>query len=226
VVVAPKPTSLSLKHLRFIRVSNDELLAVLVMSDGTVQNRFLRAKVSEADLARVHNLLDDVIEGRTLGELRDLFSRRLATERVQHDELRRRAFELGGAAVTEATHGETALVIEGQERLLDKPEFSDADGVKQVVSALDAREQIVRLLEATLAAGGGAVVVGHEAGALGGGQLSIVGAPYRNHGQPAGSVGVIGPTRMDYPKVVPLVEATANAMSEYMDRTERSEKDD
>src|SRR5262249_24181382 len=102
VVVAPRAETMSLKHLRFIRISPEEILAVLVMSDGAVHNRFLRVGVAEAELQRVHNLLDDVIEGRTLGELRDLSSRRLATERVQHDDLRRRAFELGGAAVTDA----------------------------------------------------------------------------------------------------------------------------
>jgi heat-inducible transcriptional repressor len=64
--------------------------------------------------------------------------------------------------------------------------------------------------------------MGSEAGNLGGGQLAIVGAPYTSHGQNAGSVGVIGPTRMDYPKVLPLVTATAHAMSEYMDRAGRA----
>jgi heat-inducible transcriptional repressor len=226
VVVAPRVETLALKHMRFMRITSEELLAVMVMSNGSVQNRFLRVRVSEAELTRVHNLLDDVTEGRTLGELRDLFTRRLGTERVQHDELRRRAFELGSAAVTEAVDIASDVVIEGQERLLDKPEFNDADGVKQIVSALDAREQLVRLLEATMEAKGGAVVVGREAGALGGGQLAIVGAPYASHGQNVGTVGVIGPTRMDYPKVLPLVTATASAMTAFMDRTQQESSED
>jgi heat-inducible transcriptional repressor len=228
VVVAPRAETQTLKHLRFMRISHEELLAVLVMADGNVHNRFLRVAASEAELQRIHNLLDDVIEGRTLGELRDLFARRLATERVQHDELRRRAFELGGAAVQGAVSGEAVLVIEGQERLLEKPEFADAGGMKHVVSALDAREQLVRLLDATLEAKGSTVVVGREAGELGGGQLAIVGAGYTSHGQAAGTVGVIGPTRMDYPKVVPLVQATAQAMSEYLEKAEspRHDEDD
>ena len=226
VVVAPKIETLALKQLRFIRTSGEEVLAVLVMTNGTVQNRFLRMSVTENELTKVHNLLDDVIEGRTLGELRDLFLRRLATERVQHDELRRRAFELGSAAVTGAADVASDMVIEGQERLLDKPEFSDADGVKQVVSALDAREQLVHLLELTLAAKGSAVVVGREAGELGGGQLAIVGAPYAAHGQSVGTVGVIGPTRMDYPTVLPLVTATASAMSAFIERTSREARED
>ena len=219
VVVAPRVETFSLRHLRFIRISGEELLAVLVMSDGAVHNRFLRVQVSESDLQKVHNLLDDVIEGRTLGDLRDLFIRKLGTERVQHDDLRRRAFELGGAAVNDAVAGESRLVIEGHEKLLEKPEFAEAGGMMQVVSALDAREHLVRLLDATMEAKGGAVVVGKEAGELGGGHLSFVGAPYMNRGQTAGSVGVIGPTRMDYAKVLPLVAATAEAMSEFMDRS-------
>src|SRR5580692_5128277 len=113
VVVAPRPETLVLKQLRFLRTGPNEVLAVLVMKNGSVQNRFLSAQVTENDLHRIHNLLDDVVEGRTLGDLRDLLERRLQSERVQHDELRRRAFELGGAAVEQAAGSEADLVIEG-----------------------------------------------------------------------------------------------------------------
>jgi heat-inducible transcriptional repressor len=220
VVVAPRAETLVLKQLRFLRTSPDEVLAVLLMKNGSVQNRFLRAAVTDTDLQRIHNLLDDVVEGRTLGDLRDLFERRLQSERVQQDELRRRAFELGGAAVEEAVGGETDLVIEGQEKLLGKPEFDGPGHVRRLVTALDAREKLVRLLDLAMQAKGGHVVVGEEVGDLGGGQLAIVGAAYMAHGQTAGTIGVIGPTRMDYPHVLPLVAATAEAMSEFMNRTE------
>jgi heat-inducible transcriptional repressor len=225
VVVAPRAETLVLKQLRFIRTGGDEVLAVLVMKNGTVQNRFLPVTVSEAELQRMHNLLDDVVEGRTLGDLRELFDRRLQSERVQHDELKRRAFELGGAAVEEAVGGEADLVIEGQDKLLEKPEFHDAGHVRQLVTALDEREKLIKLLDLAMQAKGGHVVVGEEVGDLGGGQLAIVGAAYTAHGQAAGTVGVIGPTRMDYPRVVPLVAATASAMSEFLERAESGRKD-
>lgn len=218
VIVSPRAESMTLKHLRFIRTMPGEMLAVLVMSNGTVQNRFLTAMIEENELQKVHNLLDDVIEGRSLGELRDLFARRLSTEQVQHDSVRKRAFELGEAAIAGASDAGADVVIEGRAKLLALPEFSDAAGMKGVVHALDEADSIVRLLDATLEAKGTAVVVGREAGDLAGGQLSIVGASYRNQGRGAGSVGIIGPTRMDYPKVVPLVAATANAMSSLIDR--------
>src|SRR5208282_96032 len=100
-VVVPRAETLVLKALRFLRTGPNELLAVLV-----VKNRFLEASIEEDELQRIHNLLDDVVEGRTLGDLRELFRRRLQSERVQHDQLRRRAFTLGGAAVNEAVGGE------------------------------------------------------------------------------------------------------------------------
>jgi heat-inducible transcriptional repressor len=215
VVVSPRAETMTLKHLRFIRTIPGEILAVLVMSNGSVQNRFIKADIPENELQKVHNLLDDVIEGRTLGDLRDLFARRLQNDHVQHDATKKKAFELGEAAVAEAVDAGADVFIEGRAKLLGLPEL--AGNVRDVVHALDESEAIVRLIDATVAATGTTVVVGREAGDLAGGQLSIVGAAYRNHGRNAGSVGVIGPTRMDYPKVVPLVTATANAMSSLID---------
>jgi heat-inducible transcriptional repressor len=217
VVVSPKAETLTLKHLRFIRTLPGEVLAVVVMTNGTVQNRFLKAEVDENELQKIHNLLDDVIEGRTLGELRELFLRRLQSERVLADDMRKHAFELGEAAVSAVDKG-ADVVIEGRSRLLGLPEFAGAAELKDLVNALDEQDAIVRLLDATLAATGTAVVVGREAGDLAGGHLAIVGASYRNHRGTVGSVGVIGPTRMDYPKMVPLVAATANAMSSLIER--------
>lgn len=216
VVVAPR-RELTLRRLRFIRTMPGEVLAVLVMSNGVVQNRFLRVPSDDRELERIHELLDDVIDGRTLGELKEMFERRLLEERVQRDELRRRAFELGGQAVAGVAGENADIVIEGRARLLERPELS-GDGVKDIMNALDKHERIVELLGATLAAGGTAVVVGREAGELGGGQISIVGASYKERGRAAGSVGVIGTTRMDYAKVLPIVSATAEAMTAYMDR--------
>src|SRR5687767_1328437 len=74
VVISPRAETMTMKHLRFIRTMPGEVLAVLVMSNGTVQNRFIKADIQENDLQKIHNLLDDVIEGRTLGDLRELFT--------------------------------------------------------------------------------------------------------------------------------------------------------
>ncbi|MCC6556652.1 MAG: heat-inducible transcription repressor HrcA [Polyangiaceae bacterium] len=217
IVAAPSTEVRTLSQLRFIPTRPGQLLAVLVFADGSVENRFIGVDepIQESELTRIHNLLSDVIEGRTLGEVRDLFARRLADERVAVDALRRRAFELGSKAMADMVRrGE--VVIEGQNRLIDLPEYADVDRLKKLMKALEEREELVDLLDRTVAAGTGAVsvFVGSEAGDLAGGQLSLVAAPYTDNGRVAGTVGVIGPTRMDYAKVMPLVDATAAAMSE------------
>ncbi|XXT19942.1 heat-inducible transcriptional repressor HrcA [Sorangium sp. So ce429] len=217
VVAAPRAEIRALAQLRFIPTKPGQLLAVLVFADGSVENRFISIdeSINEGELTRIHNLLADVIEGRTLGEIRDLFARRLADERLQIDALRRRAFELGSKATADVTR-RSEVVIEGQNRLIDLPEYADVDRLRKLMKALEERAELVDLLDRTLAAGAGEVTVfvGSEAGDLGGGQLSLVAAPYMENGRVAGTVGVLGPTRMDYAKVMPLVDATAAAMSE------------
>jgi heat-inducible transcriptional repressor len=220
LIAAPKRELRSLAQLRFIPTRPGQLLAVLVFGDGTVENRFVQVEgpLSDTELTRVHNLLADVIEGRTLGEVRDLFARRLADDRVVIDALRRRAFELGSLAMPDISTRDP-LVIEGQARLIDLPEYADVSRLKKLLMVLEEREELVSLLDRTLSAGAVTVFVGSEAGELGGSELSLVVAPYADHGRVAGTVGVLGPTRMDYAKVMPLVDATATAMTEALSRS-------
>jgi len=215
VIATPRSELRALSQLRFIPTKPSQLLAVLVFADGSVENRFIHVegKLDESELNRIHNLLADVIEGRSLGEVRDLFERRLNDERVTLDALRRRAFELGSHATADVTP-RSSVVIEGQGRLIDLPEYADAVRLKKLLRALTEREDLLKLLDKVIAAGAVTVFVGSEAGELGEGDLSLVVAPYTEHGRVAGTVGVLGPTRMDYAKVMPLVDATAAAMSE------------
>ncbi len=216
VIAAPRTELRALAQLRFIPTRPGQLLAVLVFADGTVENRFIQIEEqpSEPELTRIHNLLADVIEGRSLGEVRDLFARRLADERVALDALRRRAFELASRATAADVARRNEVVIEGQGRLIDLPEYADASRLKKLLRALTDREDLLRILDKVIAAGAVTVFVGSEAGELGDGDLSLIVAPYTERGRVAGTVGVLGPTRMDYAKVMPLVDATAAALSE------------
>jgi heat-inducible transcriptional repressor len=220
VIGAPKAEVRTLSQLRFIPTRPGQILAVLVFGDGTVENRFVSidAPVGPEELERIHNLLADVVEGRSLGDVRDMFVRRLADERVALDRLRRRAFELAQRATADFDRP-AEVVIEGQARLLDLPEYgTDIGRLRKLVRALEEREELVGLLDRTMTAGAVTVFVGSESGELGGAQLSLVVAPYGQRGKAAGTVGVLGPTRMDYAKVMPLVDATAQAMSQAIER--------
>lgn len=220
LVVAPKRETRALSQIRFIPTRPGQMLAVIVLTDGSVENRFIDVErpIAEPELTRIHNLLADVIEGRSLGELRDLFARRLQDDRVQMDSLRHRAFELAHRAVGGDGPDQAGFLIEGQARLLDHPEFSDVERMRQLVLALGEQQTIVQLLDRTIESKQVQIILGSEAGALVGGAVSVVAASYTDAGRPAGTIGVLGPTRMDYPKVVPLVEAAASAMSAALDR--------
>ncbi len=215
LVIAPRGELRALAQLRFIPTRPGQLLAVLVFRDGSVENRFITIEgaISEGDLQRVHNLLADVIEGRSLGDVRELFARRLADERTALDALRKRAFELGSKATCDLGRPADVL-IEGQGRLIDLPEYADIGRLKSLVRTLEEREALLTLLDKTLAAGAVTVLLSSEAGELVSGELSLVVAPYSEHGRASGTVGVLGPSRMDYAKMMPLVDATAAALSE------------
>ncbi len=215
VLIAPRGEMRALSQLRFIPTRPGQLLAVLVFRDGSVENRFVGVEgaISEGDLQRIHNLLADVIEGRSLGEVRDLFARRLEGERSALDELRKRAFELGSKATCDLARPAEVL-IEGQARLIDLPEYADIGRLKHLVRTLEEREALLSLLDKTLSAGAVTVLLASEANELGGGDLSLIMAPYTEHGRASGTVGVLGPSRMDYAKVMPIVDATAAALSE------------
>lgn len=221
VVSAPRADTRQLAQLRFIATQPGLLLAVLVFTDGMVENRYVRIDqpIDERELERVHNLLAGVVEGRTLRALRELFAERLESDRVHVDAVRRRAFDLGGRAVRRRPHGPDEVLITGQSRLMDLPEYADVGRLRGLVRALEEREQLVDLLDMTIRAGTVSVYIGSETGEFGEAQLSLVLAPYGGEEQASGTVGVLGPTRMDYARMLPLVQATADAISHAMKKS-------
>jgi heat-inducible transcriptional repressor len=201
--------------LRFIPTRPGELLSVIVLSDGTVENRFIRMErpPSEGELERVHNLLEEMVGGLSLASLRDYVANGAAAQRGELAKLQGLGVSLINAAL-EGSSPTQDIIIEGRARLLEQPEFAHTTQVKEVMRALEEREQLVNLLDRTLASEQVQVFLGEEATAAVGYPVSLVAAPYREQGgEPGGAVGVIGPTRMDYPFLVPLVAATARAMS-------------
>ena len=213
VALSPADTR-KLNQMRFIPTTPGRLLAVLVFSDGAVENRYVDAlpDVGARELERIHNLLSDVVEGRTLGAVTELFRRRLADGRDEVDQLRRKAFDLGHRAVSDVSRGADEVVIAGAAQLIDLPEYTDAQQLKKLMEALEDRAHLVDILDKVVEAGSVTVYIGSEA-ELGEAGLSLVVAPYSDGGDTAGTVGVLGPTRMDYARIVPLVDATAAAIS-------------
>jgi heat-inducible transcriptional repressor len=221
VVTSPRAESDRLKRIEFLKLREGRVLAVLVSATGRVQNRLLDLPPpapSESELTAAENYLNSLLTDLTLDEARA----RLAAERdAQSGELsrlRERALSLGVAAVQlEAP----ALHLEGHASFFEDPQLSsDLAKMRALFKALDEKERLLRVLDRTLAARELTIFIGKESG-ISEPELSIVAAPYRRAGEIVGALGVIGPTRMDYSRVIPLVEFTAKALGLALDPTEK-----
>lgn len=225
VVVAPRAEARRLSQLRFI-VANEPapgLLAVIMFADGSVETRFVEVDKppQERDLERIHNVLAKTVRGKTLQQVRDDLASFVSQERSVAGDPEARAATLGLQA-TVFEPEQPLVVIEGRARLLDQLEFADTDRLRDLSQVLDEREQLVLLLDRTLSGRTLSVLVGTETGNLARGELSIVAAPFARTTSRGGAIGVLGPKRMNYAKVVSLVSATAKAVSAAHDRATRS----
>ena len=222
VVARHQSESRTLRKIHFISTRPGELLSVLMFSDGTVGNRYIRVEpaVTDRDLERLHGLLDEVVQGKTLTELHDHFERVRDASRDELLEL----YRVGLSLVTATQQGRentSDFVVEGRARLLDHPQLSQRDQLKEAMRTLEDRQRIVTMLNRTLVAHDVQVFLGEELGDTAGVPMSLVAAAFTgDRGSPGGAVGVIGPTRMDYQSVVPLVGATADAVGAALARAE------
>ena len=218
IIAQPPVLEAGLEQLRFMPLSGGRTLAVLVTRSGAVENRVVVTELDIDDhvLERVNNYLGDLVQGRTLREVRDLLATRLASDRGQYEQLRTQAQKMVEATVRGDLE-QTQVVIEGQGALFDRPEFGDAEKIRGYLSAFEEKQKLLELLEQTLMADGVRVFIGSDAGIDEIRDISVISSPYRKGGSSVGSFGIVGPTRMDYRKYVPLVGFAANLLSDVLD---------
>lgn len=213
-------------RIRFIPTRPHEVLSVVVFSDGSVENRFIRIEqtVSERDLGRLHDRLERAVEGHNLAEIREHFARARDDNREEIARLELAEQKLVDGVLA-ARSQVSEVVVEGQSRLLERPELTSGLELKDLLSTLEDHDRLVNILDRTMAANHVQVFLGGELGeASGGATLSLIAAPFRTKdGDAAGAVGILGPARMDYPVVVPLVGATAEAVGAAMSKADSAE---
>jgi len=218
IIAQPPVAEATLDQLRFMRLSSGRALAVLVTRSGGVENRVVVTELGVDDhaLERVNNYLAELVGGRTLQSVRDVLAVRLATEQGQYRVLRQQAQRMVEATV-EGRMERAQVLIEGQGALFDRPEFGDAEKIRGYLNAFEEKQKLLELLEQTLLADGVQVFIGSEAALDGVGDISVISSPYRKDGARIGSFGIVGPTRMDYRKYVPLVGFAADVLSDILD---------
>ncbi len=213
VVQLPRPESDVVSHIEFVRLRENQLLAVIATHSGQIQNKLVatEAPLASGDLDRINNYLNTLVAGLTLDQIRARVVDEMNNERTAHDQVLSRALELAVAAVPADTAG-GAVLVNGQSNLLLGTE--DVERAKLLMRTLEDRENLVRLLDRTLSAPGICVFIGSEANLADLTDLSVVLATYGGEERPLGTIGVIGPSRMNYSKVIPLVDFTAEVITE------------
>lgn len=212
VFTRPRPDTEPLAQIRLMPIRVGELLVVVITQNGTIQNRIIKADVEPGELDRLNNYLAVVVGKKTLAEVRNA----LAAEMDEERSLAVQAKDLMEATMA-GTDVPSEVVIEGHAALFERPEFADSDKIRRYLRTFDEKERLLGLLDQTLIAGGVQVLIGSETEIEGERDISLISANYTRGGAHAGTLGIIGPTRMDYGKLVPLVGFTAQVMSDVLD---------
>ncbi len=214
LVVAPK-TERRLKHIEFVHLGPGRALVVMVTEDGLVENRIIDVPMGlpPSSLIEATNYMSARLVGRTLGEARAGVLAELEQHRAELDALTSKVVEAGLATWAGEKKG-GALIIRGQANLLDEiTALSDLERIRALFAALETKEAMVRLLEAADLAQGVQIFIGAQNELFGLAGCSVIIAPYRNsREQIVGAVGVIGPTRINYARIIPMVDYTAQVI--------------
>ncbi len=212
IVVAPRFTTDVFRHIEFIRLGNRRILAILVSSNGAVQNRLLETgeDMTQDDLLRMGTYLNSLMEGLTIAEARQRILQEMQNEKNQYDQMMSRALMLSEQAVTVESE---EVFVEGQARILDQPEFSDVGRMREIFRAVEHKGQLVQLLNQCMTAEGVQIYIGSESPGSSSAGVSLIASRFVTGSNTVGILGVIGPTRMGYSNVIPIVDYTARLVS-------------
>jgi heat-inducible transcriptional repressor len=218
VVLAPK-RELRVRQLSFVPLSDTRALAVLVGADGSVENRVvsLDGGTSAAALAEVSNFINARLSGLTLAEAEARLRAEIRDRKEAIDQAAAELVASGLAAWSQDHVRRPVLIVRGQANLIDETAAADLERVRKLLDELEDRQEIARLLEGARDAPGCRIYIGSETRMFALSGSSVIAAPYRgSHGEVVGVVGVIGPTRLNYARVVPMVDFTAKALTRLM----------
>ncbi|MDR2239466.1 MAG: heat-inducible transcriptional repressor HrcA [Zoogloeaceae bacterium] len=214
VVVAPRRVAPKIRQIEFLSLSEKRILLIIVTAEGDVQNRILFTKrtYTPAELVSAANYLNQSFAGLDFSEIRGRVHEELRQLRADMTELMTAALEAGDQAVAETAGRQ--YVISGERNLLEVEDISsNMTRLRELFTLFEQRTGLVQLLDLSHRAEGVQVFIGGESGLAPLDECSVITAPYEVDGRIVGSVGVIGPTRMAYDRVIPLVDITAKLLS-------------
>ena len=220
IVLAPNPALKRFRHIEFVPLRGGKFICVLVTSEGQIENKLIHIDfdVDERQLERIHHYLERLLRGLTLDEVRRRVMHELGEEKNQYDEMVSAALRMSKAVLDSGPKSATVIVA-GDTNLIDLGKIGDRDDLERMRDRrgmLEDKEVLAKLLDRTLDADGIQVFLGAETalGALG--ESSVVAMPYGPDERPVGAIAVIGPIRMNYGRVMSVVDFTADLVSRMM----------
>ena len=218
IVAAPRFNSNLFRQIEFIRLGSRRVLAILVSQSGSVQNRIIEldADIAATELVKMANYLNSLLHGLTIAELKSRILTEMESEKSRYDQLFSDALKLSQLALDEEG---AELFIEGQANIFDLPEFADAEKMKSIFRAMEQKSQLLTLLDSCLKAPGVNIFIGSESHLNSMSGMSLITSTYVSGKNTLGVLGVIGPTRMGYSKVIPIVDYTAKMLTRLLNVT-------
>jgi heat-inducible transcriptional repressor len=211
VVMTPR-RAMTFKHIEFLRLSEKRILLIVVTPDGDVQNRILltEREFTASELIEAANYINQHYSGQSFEEVRTRLQGELSELRQDLIRLLTAAVDAGTRAVSEGEQ----YVISGERNLLSVQDLSqDMRRLRQLFELFERKTSLVQILDLSLRGQGVQIFIGGESGFTAPDEVSVVTSPYRVNGEVVGTVGVIGPTRMAYDRVIPIVDVTAKLVS-------------
>lgn len=227
IVVMPSFGETILKAVDFVPLSGRKVLCVVVSSNGFVENKVIETEeeVPRQELVRISNDLTENFAGQSLRQIRDRLLGMMSEERAQMDRVLTLTIELARAGLD--LDGRTGVVVDGAEALLAHPELADIQRVRRMFEAFADKARLVKMLNQYIQGKGVRVLIGDDSDLTSELDFSLVATPYGADDRPLGVLGIFGPSRMEYQRVIPLVhylgETLSRALSEGFER--RSEPD-
>ncbi len=225
VVFMPTLLQFAIRSMDFVLVAENRIMCVIVGTNGVVVNKLVETRLpfTRDELEKISRYITVEFAGQTLDVIRRRLVRMTEDERAQHDRLLQKTIALGIETVNDVVPFEHELVVEGAASILSKPEFADAAALRKTFLALQEKEKLVEILNSCLSEDGLQILVGSESDFTQVNNFSIVARPYGSNASPLGIVGIIGPMRMEYARVAPLVDYLGRALSRKIQEKEQQQ---
>ena len=221
IVMLPRVEHKALNQIEFISLTDNRVLVIMVMSDKEIQNRIIltNRQYSQSELQQVSNYLNSVYSGKELHMVRKELLKELEKMKQDVTNLMQTAIEMAQQAFSQPGTSRDDYVLAGQTNLMNLAELNDMDRLRKLFDSFSRKRDILHLLEQAIQAKGMQIFIGEESGYDVLDNCSIVTSPYEVDGQILGVLGVLGPTRMDYERFIPIVDITAKMLGSALNST-------